>query len=156
MNSKSQHQIRLLIIGIVVVIAIIVVIASISKNKSNVVSEGEQPKNTEINFKQTTDETKVNISEELSKDKEVGDVIIKQSKIVYSNGKTLLTSTVINNGIAKDNLRFKVKFIANDGSIITESIGFIGQIKANETKTISSSITLDTSNSKNIVYELIP
>ena len=156
MNSKSQHQIRLLIIGIVLVIAIIVVIASVNKNKNIVVDETQQPTNVETNFTQAADGTKVNTSEELSQTKEVGDVIIKQTKLVYSNGTALLTSTVTNNGIAKDNLRFKIKFIANDGSVIAEAIGFVGQIKANQTTTISSSITLDTSNAKDVVYELIP
>ena len=156
MNSKSQHQIRLLIIAIVFVIAIIVVIVAVNKNKPNVVSETQQPASVEKNYTQTADGTKVNTSQELSQNKQVGDVILEQSKIVYSNGTSLLTSKVTNNGAAKDNLRFKVKFIANDGSEIAEAIGFVGQIKANETKYIDSSITLDTSNAKNVVYELIP
>ena len=156
MNSKNQHQIRLLILAIVFVIAIIVVIVSVNKGKPNVVNETQQPTNVEKNYTETTDGSKVNTSEELSQNKQVGDVLLEQSKIVYSNGTSLLTSKVTNNGVAKDNLRFKVKFIANDGSVIAEAVGFVGQIKANETKYIDSSITLDTSNSKNVVYELIP
>jgi len=153
---NNTNQIRLLILGVIFVIAIIIVIVTVNKNKSNAENGDKAAKNIETNYTESSDGTKVNTSENVSKVKEVGNVKLEQSKIVYSAGTSKLTSKVTNNGIAKDNLRFKVKFMANDGSVIAEAIGFVGKIKADEVKYIDSYITIDTSNSKDVIYELIP
>ncbi len=155
MNNKGQNQMRLVILGVVLVIAIIVVIVAINKNSANSVNEGNKTDNTKVNYTETNDGTKVNTSEEVSQDKNVKGVLLEQSKIVYTNGTSKLTSKVTNDSIAKDNLRFKVKFIANDGSVMAEAVGYVGKIKANETKYIDSYITIDTSNSKNVIYEIM-
>jgi len=150
---KNTNKIRLLILGAIFVITIIIVIVILNINKTNV---DQSANNIETNYTESSDGTKVNTSENVSGVKEVGDVKLEQSKIVYNMGTSKLTSKVTNNAIPKDNLRFKVKFIANDGSVIAESVGFVGKIKANEIKYIDSYITLDTSNSKDVTYELIP
>jgi len=66
-----------------------------------------------------------------------------------------LTSEVTNYSVVKDNLRFKVKFVANDATTIAESVGFVGKIAENETKYIDSYITADVSNAKGIIYEIM-
>jgi len=143
---------KLIIFGVILFVIVMAIIISINKNNTEIV---EQPNTEKENFVEATDGTKTNTSEDVAKDKEVGDVLLEKSKIVFENGTSKLTSKVTNNGIAKDNLRFKVKFIANDGSIISESVGFVGKINANEVKQIDSYITLDISNAKDIVYELM-
>ncbi|MDF2865405.1 MAG: hypothetical protein K0R72_214 [Clostridia bacterium] len=155
MNFKGRNQMRLLILGLVLIIAIIVVIVVVNNNNAKSGNEVNGTDNTKVNYTQTSDGTKVNTSEELSKDKKVEGVLLEQSKIVYTNGTSKLTSKVTNDSAAKDNLRFKVKFIANDGSVMAEAIGYVGKIKANETKYIDSYITIDTSNSKNVIYEVL-
>jgi hypothetical protein len=154
MINKNQNRARLLVLGVVVVVIIIVVIVMINKGNSNKLNE-EATNNVKTNYVESADGTKVNTSEQVSEVKKVENVLLEQSKIVYNNGTSLLTSKVTNNAVAKDNLKFKVKFMANDGSVIAESVGFVGKIKANETKYIDSYITLDISNSKNVVYELM-
>lgn len=143
-----------LIIGIVAIAAIVIVVMAVNGNK-NKVSVKTPTETTEKNYTETAEGTKVNTSVEVSKEKKVAEVLLEQSKIVYENGMSKLTSKVTNNGAAKDNLRFKVKFIGNDGSVIAESVGFVGQINANEVKYIDSYITLDVSNSKDVTYELM-
>jgi hypothetical protein len=149
---EGTKKSTLIILGVILVIIVISVIVSINKKNNNT---AQQTNTAKENFVVAADGTKTNTSEEVAKDKQVGDVLLEKSKIVFENGTSKLTSKVTNNGIAKDNLRFKVKFLANDGSIITESVGFVGKIKANEVKQIDSYITLDISNAKNIVYELM-
>jgi len=154
MINKNQNRNRLLVFGVIVVVIIVVVIAMINKGNSGNLNT-EATNNVETNYVESTDGTKVNTSEQVAEVKEVENVLLEQSKIVFNNGTSLLTSKVTNDGIAKENLKFKVKFMANDGSVIAESVGFVGKIKANEIKYIDSYITLDISNSKNVIYELM-
>jgi hypothetical protein len=155
MNKKGQSVMWILIIGAVLIIAVIIIVTSINRNRGNNNIANPGANNIKTNYTQNTDGTKVNTSVNVSEVKKVGDVLLEQSKIVYTNGTSKLTSKVTNNGTDKDNLRFKVKFIANDGTVMAEAVGFVGKIKANETKYIDSFITIDTSNSKNITYELM-
>jgi len=155
MNGKNQNEMRVIILALVAIIATIIVIVIVNRNNSNAINQGKKTNNNDLNFTESADGTKTNVSQELLKNKQVGDVVLEQSKIVYNNGTSLLTSKVTNNGIAKDNLSFKVKFIANDGSVMAEAVGYVGKINANETKIIDSYITIDTSNSKDVTYELV-
>lgn len=151
-----NKSMKWVIVGIIILVIVVAVIA-INNNKNNANVNGNT--NTEDvgkNYTETEDGTKVNTSEDVAKDKVVSDVLLEQSKIVFENGTSKLTSKVTNNEVAKDNLRFKVKFIANDNSVMAESVGFAGKIKANEVKYIDSYITIDVSNAKDVVYELMP
>lgn len=107
-----------------------------------------------LNYNELVDGTKVNISEEVTKNKQVEDILIEQSEIKFSGGTSKLTSKITNNGDTKANLILTVRFIANDNSTIAESIGYVGEIKTGEIKYIDSGITMDISNSKDIVYEI--
>ncbi|MDD2376256.1 MAG: hypothetical protein PHD15_03345 [Clostridia bacterium] len=146
---------KLILIGLIIVAVIIIVIMAVSmlgtKNEGNVVTQVT----TDTTNYTTIEGNKVNTSEEVSTDKKVRNILLEKSQIVYKNGTSKLTSKVTNETIAKENLRFKVKFIANDGSIIAESVGYVGSIKENETKYIDSYITADVSNAKNITYEIM-
>lgn len=142
---------------IIALIAFVIIIVSINMfnkggNQGNIDSQIDE---LEKNYTETGDGTKVNTSEEVSKDKEVANVLLEESKIIYENGMSKLTSKVTNDATAKDNLRFKVKFLDNSGTVMAESVGFVGQIKASEVKYIDSYITLDVSNAKSITYELM-
>ena len=135
------------------VIVIIVINILGKENKTNNIVNNVPQETT--NYITTTEGNKVNTSEEISQDKKVGEILLEKSNIVFTNGTSKLTSKVTNDYISKDKLRFIVKFIANDGTTIAESVGFVGKIKANETKYIDSYITSDVSNAKNIVYEIM-
>lgn len=88
-------------------------------------------------------------------DSNVGTVLLEKSKMESTNGISKLTTKVTNNSVEKDNFRFKVKFIAADGSTISELSVYVGAIKANETKYMVSYITADVSKAKNIIYEIL-
>jgi len=157
MEKNFESKRKIISIGLVVIAAVIIVVMAVSiLGKGNKVNNGvtEGTKNT-TNYTTTADGNKVNTSEQVAADKKVGKILLEKSKIVYENGTSKLTSKVTNDSVAKDNLRFTVKFIANDGSIIAQSVGYVGAIKANETKYIDSYITADVSNAKNITYEIM-
>ena len=158
MNKDFENKRKIIAIGLAVIAGIVILVMGVNilgkenKSEGNIVAE--TVKNT-TNYTTTTEGNKVNTSEEVATDKKVGNILLEKSQIVFDKGTSKLTSKVTNDSIAKDNLRFKVKFIANDGSTIAESVGFVGSIKANETKYIDSYITSDVSNAKNIIYEIM-
>lgn len=83
----------------------------------------------------------------------LGDITIQQSKVMYVAGTTLLTSKIINNGIEKDNLSFKIKIISKDNNTLAEAVGFVGKINKGETKYVESYITVNILDVNQIVYE---
>jgi len=154
MKKELEIKRRMVSIGLIILAIVVIIIMLLnglgSKTKTN---NTATPNDT--NYVSTAEGNKVNTSPEVSSNKKVGEILLEKSQIVYENGTSKLTSKVTNDGTKKDNLRFKVKFIANDGSTIAESIGFVGAINANETKYIDSYITLDVSNAKNVAYEIM-
>lgn len=150
-----NRSMKWVIVGVIIVVIVVFVIA-INNNGKNNANGNDQTQNVEKNYTETENGTKINTSEDVAKDKVVSEVLLEQSKIVFENGTSKLTSKVTNNDVAKDNLRFKVKFMANDNTVMAESVGFVGKIKANEVKYIDSYITIDVSNAKDVVYELMP
>ena len=160
MNKDFESKRKIIAIGLAVTAGIVILVMGVNilgkgnkvNNETNIVAE--TPKDT-TNYTTTTEGNKVNTSEEVATDKKVGNILLEKSQIVFDNGTSKLTSKVTNDSILKDNLRFKVKFIANDGSTIAESVGYVGKIKENETKYIDSYITSDVSNAKTIIYEIM-
>jgi len=139
MESKITEKIRLLILTLIFVIATIsVIIAYIVFNVNSI-------KNQEIN----------SLNEKVPIKKETEDVLLEKNEIIQGDEISKLTSKVTNNGDVKENLRFKAKIIGNDGTVICEAIGYVGKIKAYETKYINSYITTDISNFGGVTYEII-
>ncbi len=150
-NGGISNKTFLIIVVVVIVVAILCAIVlpkALSKNNNN--EQGEKQ-----NYQVQDDGSKVNTSKDVEKTQEVGQVVIEKSKIVFQNGITKLTSKVTNNGPDQDNLIFVVKFIGNDGSVIAESRGLVGQISNGQVRYIDSNIIADTSNAKTITYEVL-
>lgn len=152
MDRKKANFYRLSIIIVIIILILIIGIYNINRNKNKVNTQTNTSNNE--NYTETNG-VKTNTSQSVSQNKQVGDVVIEQSTITYTGGTSKLTSKVTNNGPAVDNLRFTVKFIANDGSVIAQSVGYVGQIGTNEVRFIDSYITTDVSNAKDIKYEII-
>jgi len=148
-NNQKQRSIVAIGLILVAIIAIIFM-AVIFLNKNAKIEEKSQ-----LNYEETETGGKSNTSERLAQDKIVKGVTITKSKLVYENGMAKLSSNVVNDSEEKENLRFKIKFISNDGEVISETIGLVGKIKANEVRTIDSYITFDVVNAKDVVYEII-
>ncbi len=154
-NMENNRKIISIALIIMAVIIIITMAVNILSNRNLINSQNNNTEQNLPNYVATLEGSKINISEGVVTDKKVGNILLERSQIVYLNGTSKLTSKVTNDNVVKDNLRFKIKFIANDGSIISESVGYVGSIKENETKYIDSYITADVSNSKNLVYEIM-
>ena len=151
-NKRKNISIVLILLGAMIIVIMAINILG-KENKTNNVANNVTQSTT--NYTTTTEGNKVNTSSELASDKKVGEILLEKSNIVFTNGTSKLTSKVTNDSTQKENLRFIVKFIANDGSVIAQSVGFVGYIKENETKYIDSYITSDVSNAKDITYEII-
>jgi hypothetical protein len=139
MKISKEDQIKFLILALVSIIALIAIIIAYMVFDEEYFSVNNHN----------------SIIQSSSKDQKIGDLLLEQDKIIYFAGTVKVTSKVTNVGTTKDNLRFKVKFISYDGKTMGETIGYVGQIKPNETKYVDSFIKLDTTDSKEITYELI-
>jgi hypothetical protein len=157
MNEKEKDEIKLLILLIVIVIATILVMF-VAMNVGNLgVFFGNNilTNSSKTNYKNTSIITRIDSSGNLTNNNEIYDVSLEQNKMINIAGTSILTTKVKNNGTDKDNLRFKVKFIAYDKSILAEVMGYVGKIKANEIKYIDSYISKDISSLKDITYEIV-
>lgn len=153
-ENKNKIIIGLGIIAVIVIIAVTVSIKN-AKNKEIADSVGTKISENTVNNVTTEGNAKINTSEQLASDKKIENIKIENSKLVYDGKTSKLTAKVTNDEIVKDNLRFKIKFIANDGTVLAETVGLIGKIGANESKYIDANITIDVTNAKDISYEII-
>jgi hypothetical protein len=161
-NFENQRKFAAIVIIIIALLLMALIVINVLKNNANNASKNEiengsiTPKDVEI-YVTTADGDKINTNEKVAENKQVGSILIEKTEIVYEKLKatSTLAAKVTNDSIAKDNLRFNVKFIAADGTTITEMVGYIGSIKANETKYINSSTTKNIYNASNIIYEII-
>lgn len=152
MKERKGFSKTSLIIIVAIILIIISIIFMIKQGDENSKLEGENKNKN--NYETNMDGSKINTSEEVSKEQKVGNILIEKSSIVYENGISKLTSKVTNDNIEKESLKFTIKFIDNNNEIIAESVGLVGKIKSGETKYISSNITSDVTNAKSIIYEI--
>jgi cytoskeletal protein RodZ len=155
-QKKGVSLVTVIIILVIIAVLVTILVVTINNQNNQKIKDLTENSNKDtINYQTVGDNTKVNTSDEVTKTQTVEEVTIENSKIVYENGISKITSKVTNNAIAKDNLRFTIKAVANDGSTIAQTIGYVGKIGANETKYIDSNITADLANAKSILYEVI-
>lgn len=159
MDLKKEISTRggILIIAIVIIILATIAII-VTKNNNAKKSDAELSiitNQNKDNYILTEGTSKLNTSETLVADKKVGNILIQNSKLIYDGKSSNLTAKVTNDSLAKDNLRLKVKFIANDGSTISETVALVGKVASNEAKYISAGITKDVTNAKDVTYEIV-
>lgn len=133
---------------ILIDIVIIIIIGVIFFDKDNKVVNDIK------NYATTTFASITNTNKKQS-DNNVENVILEKSEIEVTNGISKLTTKITNDSTEKNNFRFKVKFIAADGSTTAELSVYVGVLKAKEIKYMVSYITADVSKVKNIVYEIL-
>jgi hypothetical protein len=164
MNMKKEVSTRGIILLVAIAIIIIVTIAIIATKNSSVnntntngsTTNSTTTNNVAENFIVTEGTNKLNTSKQVTADKKVGNILIQNSKIEYDKTKgSTLTAKVTNDATAKDNLKLKVKFIANDGSVMAETVALVGKADANQIKYISAGTTIDVTNAKDISYEVV-
>jgi hypothetical protein len=160
-KEVSTRGVFLAVMIVVIVITAIVMIATKNSSVNNTNTNGGSTNSTTTNnvaenFIVTEGTNKLNTSKQVTADKKVGNILIQNSKIEYTQTKgSTLTAKVTNDVTAKDNLKLKVKFIANDGSTISETVALIGKADANQVKYISAGTTIDVTNAKDVTYEIV-
>jgi hypothetical protein len=163
-NFKKEVSDRAGILILAIVVILIAAVISVIKINNNISKENSKSNTNNTNgVSQTADNfiitegtSKLNTSETVTADKKVGNILIQNSKIEYEQIKgSTLTAKVTNDSVAKENLRVKVTFIANDGSTVAETVALVGKVESNETKYINAGTTIDVTNAKDISYEIV-
>lgn len=151
-DSRKAMAIVLVLIGVLIIV--IMIVSALNSNKKNTTDKNTSNTNNTVNYETTTDGSKVNTSSNVSADKTVENVKIEQTKIVFKNGISTLTSKVTNNGDDKTNLQYDVTFKAADGTVLGTSIALVGNIKKGETRYVESGVTKDVSNAASVEYKI--
>lgn len=150
-NEKQRTMVAIGIIAIGLIVVVLILIFALNKNKVN----NNEDQVDKSNYTEQEDGTKVNTSDKISKNKQIGDIQIEQSSLVYKNSESVLTINVVNKGETQNNLRLNIKYIGTDGSTILESTGYVGKILKEETKQITVQVTTDIANIEDIQYEIM-
>lgn len=151
MNNDNQRKVAAAVIILVGVLVIaLIVIFAINGKKANDGTDNEQK-----NYEELEDGTLKNNNDNVSKTKKIGDIELEQASLIYKNSDSVLTVNVKNNGTALTNLRINIKYIGNTGEVLGTSLGYVGAIQNGETKQITSGITTDVVNIKDIEYEIM-
>lgn len=169
-SSKIQTK-RLNKKGIILLIAIIIIVAIvvgtiIYQNNKNKNTQQEQQQETEqdslslIDMKNTENAkiengVKENTSENIAKDRKLGNLSITDIKLVAQDGVTAFTATVKNDS-TKDFAGgiVKITFTNKDGSNYAELEAAIPEIVAGGTNAINAGTTADIANAYDFTMEL--
>jgi uncharacterized protein YxeA len=148
-NEKSRKLVALglITIGVVIIIIIFLIAPMLNKEKTGDTNNS----NVQVN----SDGSKVNTNTNITGAKTIGDINIENTSLVYANSVTTLTTNVTNKGSAKANLRISVKFVNAAGETLGETVGYVGKIATNETKSVFSEITTDVADATDIIYEIM-
>lgn len=98
----------------------------------------------------------VNTKEDIIKDQTVGDFEFTNTSMIEENGLTTITTSIKNNSnVAKNVPIFTIIVKDRGGSVIEETIGYVGgEIKAGETKQVTTSITSSLADAYSIEYKI--
>lgn len=107
--------------------------------------------------KEEQDNTKVNTNTDVIKDQTVDVFKMENTMLVYEDGRTTLETTVTNTSSETAYIKeFKIKALDADGNEIITLTGFVGsEIKAGESKLITSYCGEDLTNAKSINYTVV-
>ena len=117
---------------------------SCSKKKENKKSNEKQPV------------IKTNTEPEVIKDREVDGIKLTNSSVITTDGVTEITTSVTNPTSEDYHLdEFKIIVKDKNGDVMITLPGYVGDvIKAGETRTIRSSVSMDLSTAKSVEYEV--
>lgn len=146
--KKNKILLSILAIIIVITVAVFLII------KHNIV-EGEQgakingniDSNTQY-FKESEDNSKINISKELNKTKEFEGFKVSNIRLTEKEKEVVLLADVTNHSGKNTNklTYFNITFLDNENKEIGTFPGVIDKVKQNETTTLNSSVKGDIAN----------
>lgn len=153
--SRKKFIIMLLLLTVIIIGCGL----GISRFKDPYEDEDEEETNiyipNTINYTIIQNEIRENISSQVKEEQKVVDLIISNTKIVYTNEKSKLTADIKNTSSDINDLKIKVIFLGNDLKIITEKEFEVGDIKTDEIKNISIVLQNDVSNTNIVKYEIM-
>lgn len=158
--KKNELKWILIIIGIMVIILLGVLIFRQGGEKeeqepqTTVGQENQEPANTEKYTEVLEDGTKLNVSEEFNTAKEYNGLEIGNIQYTQRNGVTVLLADVKNPGPSTHEREVvKITILGENGEVITDTLGVIGEIKAGGSYQLNASFTADVSNAKDFRIE---
>ena len=100
---------------------------------------------------------KVNSNENVIKDQSLNEFIFENTSLVYENNTSTLETTVTNiSSSAIFLVEFKIDIKNEDGEVVETLIGLVADnIEAGESRKITSSTSLDLSQSYSLEYSLV-
>lgn len=165
-KTKSLSKKSIIFLMAIIIIAIIVAETIIYQNNKNKNNQQERQQETEqeslslIDMKNTENAriengVKENISENVAKDRKLGNLSITDIKLIAQDGVTAFSATVKNDS-AKDftGAIVKITFTNKDGSNYAELEAAIPEIVAGGTNSINSGTTADIANAYDFTIEL--
>ena len=157
---RNELKWILIIIGIMVIILLGVLIFRQGGEKEEqepqtTVNQGNQESaNTEKYTEVLEDGTKLNVSEDFNTAKEYNGLEIGNIQYTQRNGVTVLLADVKNPGPSTHEREVvKITILGENGEIITDTLGVIGEIKAGGSYQLNASFTADVSNAKDFKIE---
>lgn len=157
----SFRLIWLILFIVVVILALTIIVNNIKQNKNNNVDNQKQSVQQEEQNKQEEkyvvvldDDTKVNTSNKIKEEKQLGNLILKDIKVTYKDGITNVLANIQNNGEKTETANLKITFLDENNNEIYTMTGIIESIEAGQTGKLNSSITADFANCYDIKVEL--
>jgi len=153
-ETKKERGVTLIVLAIIVIILVLLllfVIGRIGKKgeeKTNPVStEGEVQEEEKQEYVRQKTGSKLNISEEVQKEKKVGNLKITNIQLKEKKGITTLLADIENTGdIEIQNKMLTIEILDKTGKVITILKAPIDNVKAGEKIILNTSVTGDVSN----------
>lgn len=150
MKYEDKKTIIILVLFAVIVVAIICIIGSIMKKTSKVETEiAKQNTETDIEkyVQKLEDGSKLNVSDELRKTKNVEGLEISNIQLKEIGGITTLLADVENKtGKATERKMVKIDILDNSGNVITDVQGVMDPMKAGEKVQLNTAVSADVAN----------
>ena len=150
MKYEDKKTIIILVLFAVIVVAAICIIGSIMKKTSKVeteVAKQNTETNTEKYVQKLEDGSKLNVSDELRKTKNVEGLEISNIQLKEIGGITTLLADVENKtGKATERKMVKIDILDNSGNVITDVQGVMDTIKAGEKVQLNTAVSADVAN----------
>lgn len=117
---------------------------------------GNKKKNNDKNTNEKQPVVKTNTKKEVIKDREVDGIKLTNSSVITTDGVTDITTSVTNPTNEDYHLdEFKIIVKDKNGDVMITLPGYVGDvIKAGETRTIRSSVSMDLSTAESVEYEV--
>ena len=150
MLKRKKEKRIIVILLIILIIAIAVFVINNNKNKENVKNAENtayENENTEEFVQALEDGTKINISEQLNKTKQIGTYKFENIQLAEQNNQTVLLANVTNTGNKATEMQLvDITLLNKNGEEVITIGGIIEALEPGANTQFNSSMTLDYSN----------